>query len=228
MKSIAQHRNSLLLAALMTALPIAVHIAKPTQQMTDQHAKIVLELVIPKQFGIWRALDNEQFTVSASTGEQVYDQVLSRSYLNQQGQIMMLTIAYGSKQTPNLKIHRQEVCYTAGGFKIEHLEHSTMTIREREIPVTRMYAERSDHNEQVTYWFTVGQKLIKNRFDLSFTTLSYLFSGMIADGYLIRISSQQPQYHDSVYQAQTEFVQALTAALPNGVYGLLVGINPSL
>jgi hypothetical protein len=86
-----------------------------------------------------------------------------------------------------------------------------------------MYATRKDRNEHVTYWFTIGHDVISNRTDRFFTVLKYLFSGYIADGYLIRISTTDANSDEAAYKVHDKFANDLVAALPIATTDRLIG-----
>jgi hypothetical protein len=71
--------------------------------------------------------------------------------------------ATAGDQSDALKAHRQEVCYAAQGFEIRALEHGALSTAGRTIPVTRMLAVQGERSEPVTYWFTMGDRVVLGR-----------------------------------------------------------------
>src|SRR6185436_18346520 len=145
------------LAALAMA---GAAVATPAIKPVPAHVPIDLERVIPASFGDWR-LDPDTEPVAPTPDVQakldlIYNQIVSRTYVNAAGERMMLTVAYGGDQSDALKAHRQESCYAAQGFEIRGLEHGALAVSGRTIPVTRMVAVRGERIEPVTYWFTMG------------------------------------------------------------------------
>lgn len=209
---------SYLLLGLAMCLAAALAVAlKPTKKLADKSEKINLEKMIPIQIGQWRADPNAQANIKPSAEVQanldkIYDQILSRTYLNPKGQSVMLTITYGSSQTQDLRAHRQEVCYTAQGFQIQALKHEILRIARQAIPVTRMFAVKQERMEPVTYWFTMGDNVVLSRLERMIVQLKYSFAGVIPDGVLVRVSNLTPNAEQG-YQVHQEFLDQMMAAL---------------
>jgi EpsI family protein len=125
----------------------------------------------------------------------------------------MLTVAYGGDQSDALKAHRQEVCYTAQGFTIHGLEQGSLQTPGRAIPVTRMLAIRGERSEPVTYWFTMGDQVVRGRAERLHLQLAAGLAGRIPDGMLVRVSSISTDVRGA-FGAQQAFVAQLLAAMP--------------
>jgi EpsI family protein len=189
-------------------------------------AAIDLERIVPAAFGDWR-IDPEVVPVAPSPDVQakldrIYRQVTSRTYVNAGGERMMLTIAYGGDQSDALKAHRQEVCYAAQGFRIDSLGHGTLDATGRTIPVTRMLAVRGERSEPVTYWFTMGDRVVLGRFERLRAQLAAGLAGRIPDGMLVRISSISDDA-GRAYAAQQAFAGELFAAMPRADAARFIG-----
>jgi EpsI family protein len=188
---------SSLLAVLMLSSAGAARLLTPTAKIADQREKVNLETMIPERFGDWEVDRNAGAAVAPSADTQanldkLYDQILSRTYVNRDGEMIMLTITYGSSQTQDLKAHRQEVCYGAQGFEISQLSNDTLQIAQRPVPVTRMLAVKGARSEPVTYWFTMGDQVVMGRLERLMVQVKYSFSGVIPDGMLVRVSNLTP------------------------------------
>jgi EpsI family protein len=219
--------NHLLLGlAMCLAAGLAVAL-KPTKKLADRSEKISLEKMIPMQIGPWRADPNAQANIKPSAEVQanldkIYDQILSRTYLNDKGQAVMLTITYGSSQTQDLKAHRQEVCYTAQGFQIQALKHEILRIARQTIPVTQMFAVKQDRMEPVTYWFTMGDNVVLSRTERMLVQLKYSFAGVIPDGVLVRVSNLTPNAEQG-YQVHQDFLNQMMSTLDQKSVQKLMG-----
>jgi EpsI family protein len=145
--------------------------------------------------------------------DRLYGQVLSRTYVNAAGERMMLIVAYGGDQSDALKVHRQEACYRAQGFEIRGLAHGSLAAGERSIPVTRMLAVRGERSEPVTYWFTMGDRVVLGRLERLRVQLAEGLRGRVPDGMLVRVSSLSGDA-PAAYAAQAAFVGTLLAAVP--------------
>ena len=195
--------------AMLLAAGAAVAL-KPTRAQYD--VALDLEKMVPVSFGDW-TVDPGIVPIPPAPDvranlDRLYNQVVSRTYFSAQGERMMLTVAYGGDQSDALKAHRQEVCYAAQGFKIKGLEHGELRIAGRAVSVTRLLAVRGRRSEPVTYWLTMGDRVVRGRLERLVVQLSFGLSGRIPDGLLVRVSnlSTDPK---RAYTAHAEFVAAL-------------------
>lgn len=227
MDSFAILPTAMLIFALMACAALGSIALTPTRLLSDAAPKVDLESSIPKAFGDWR-IDENMIPINPSpsqkaTIEQIYDQTVSRTYVNSKGQRVMLSVAYGASQTREMRAHRQEVCYAAQGFQIKNLKHDVVAISGAQIPVTRMVAVHHYRTEPVTYWFTMGDGIVRSYIDRQLAQLKYAFSGLIPDGYLFRVSSIETN-PEIAYTRQIEFAnQLLQASAPELRQKLLGG-----
>lgn len=211
--------TGLVLCGVMVCTAWASQAVKPTIRMADQHQKVVLADVIPTQFGDWTEDVNQ---VSAVINPQVdaeikkiYAQTLSRTYVNRNGERVMLSIAYGTDQRDNLAVHYPEGCYGAQGFNVSPVRYEVLNSTAGQIPSSRLVASLNNRIEPITYWIVVGEKAVRNSWELKKARLSYALSGLIPDATLIRVSSIDAD-SDSAYRLQQGFVdQMLASVSPN-------------
>jgi EpsI family protein len=228
MKLFSAHHFIVGLAMLAAAgLSIAM---KPTVKTADKGPKVNLEAMIPAEFDDWK-IDPTVIQVKPSPEVQqnlnaIYDQILARTYVNRQGERMMLSIAYGGAQTDQLKAHRQEVCYSAQGFQIKQLMSQAVKIGQSTIPITRMHAVHGSRSEPVTYWFTMGDRVVLSSFERLVVQLKYGLTGEIPDGMLVRVSnvSTEPAH---AYDAHIAFVRDLISHMREQDARRLDGFSPS-
>lgn len=214
--------------AMLAAAGLAIAM-KPTIKTADQGPKVNLEAMIPVQFGDWK-IDPTIVQIQPSPDVQqsldaIYDQILSRTYVDSKGDRMMLTITYGGAQTDQLKAHRQEVCYSAQGFQIKQLMSQAVKIGQSTIPITRMLAVQGSRSEPVTYWFTMGDRVVLSSFERLIVQLKYGLTGEIPDGMLVRVSnlSTDPAH---AYEAHIAFVRDLISHMRERDARRLVGFSP--
>jgi exosortase B len=185
-----------------------------------------LEAIVPAAFGDWR-IDPDVVQVTPAPDVQanldrLYRQIVSRTYVNGHGERIMLTIAHGGDQSDALKAHRQEACYAAQGFEIRSLEHGRLSTAGRSIPVTRLHAVRGDRSEPVTYWFTMGDRVVLGRLERLRVQVENGVAGRIPDGLLVRVSSLSGDV-PGAYAAHHAFVDALMGATPADQLARFVG-----
>ena len=217
-------RRLLLVGAAMVLSAGAALALRPSP--APGQASFDLERVIPKSFGDW-SVDPLIVPIVPAPDVQanlarLYDQIVSRTYVNAPGERMMLTLAYGGDQSDALKAHRQEVCYAAQGFEIRNVLHGQLRLREKTIPVTRMRAVRGPRSEPVTYWFTMGDRVVLGRLERLMVQLRFGLSGRIPDGMLVRVSSISSNPAQA-FNGQEEFMRALLEGMRQGAVPRLLG-----
>ena len=115
-------RRAVVVAGLMAASFAGAAAWRPTKRLADTRPKVVLETLFPKGFGEWRVDDRMPVQlISPDTQamlDKIYNQTLSRTYINPRGDRIMLSVAYGGDQSDGTRAHRPEVCYPAQGFQI--------------------------------------------------------------------------------------------------------------
>lgn len=216
----------IIIACLAVAAVAGSKLATPTAKLSDTRAHFRLETAVPRQFADWR-VDESIVPLPPSPDQQtvlnqIYDQILSRTYVNSKGERVMLSITYGSKQNQQLRAHRQEVCYSAQGFKISNLQHLDATIAGGPVPATRMVATQGARVEPVTYWFTTGDTVVLSYWDRELAQFRYALSGYVPDGYLVRISNLSEDASAS-FATHLAFANALMPQLDPELRRRLVG-----
>lgn len=201
-------------------------LATPTPLPASMQNKLDLETIIPKQFDGWK--EDQSFAqplVSANVkGEinKIYNQTLSRAYINEQGERVMLVIAYGANQSVDLQVHRPEICYAAGGFDISKMAKTFVNTTFGRLPVMHLLARRGDRSEPITYWIKIGNSLTRGWFEEKWATFSYELTGRIPDGLLFRISTISNKPQDS-YRIQQKFLADLLQSMKSGDRHWLIG-----
>jgi EpsI family protein len=178
-----------------------------------------LEALVPPRFGSWTldarpaaALVNPQ---EADAASQVYSQVLSRTYVDaSSGASVMLSIAYGPNQTRSHDLHVPDICYPAGGFRIERVAAGEFVTPDNvTVPVRKLIAQRLQRREPLTYWLVVGGQATTGPVRAKLLALSYGLRGRIADGLVFRVSTVGLP-DDLAFRRQEEFIHALFDHLP--------------
>lgn len=188
---------------------------RPTQKISDQGG-IDLETMIPRAFGDWRELSQNSVQIVDPQQQEmidsIYTQTLSRTYVNTQGYRIMLSIAYGEDQRDAMQTHYPEVCYPAQGFSLQDKKNGTLTTESGLIPVTRLLTNLGQRHEPVTYWTTVGDRVVRNGIQKKLAEMSYGLNNKIPDGMLIRVSSIDGETTNA-YAMQMEFADRMLGAL---------------
>lgn len=212
----ALDRVMLLIALLMFAGAGLAYIMTPVKKIASESDKVNLEKMIPESFGEWK-IDTSIVPVLPSPEllaklEQIYNQTLARTYINNKGQRIMLSIAYSDDQQEGINTHRPEICYPAQGFDLLKAAVGELTTQYGKLPVTRLVAQQRARNEPITYWVIVGDKITFFGLPHKLAQLRYGLSGKVADGMLVRVSSIDRD-ENGAYQLQQEFLDAMLAGM---------------
>ena len=220
-------RNLALLVLMMLAAAVA-SVMRPTEVMAKARDKVDLELIIPKAFGDWRHLEqssgqviNPQQTALLAS---LYSQTLSRSYVNPQGAVIMLSIAYGENQSDGLALHYPDICYPAQGFNVTSSQRVNVSTPLGSIPASRLSTELGRRKEPLTYWSTIGNKAVQGGTQRKLEQMRYGFHGQIPDGLIFRVSTISADA-PLAYGLQEQFIGQLLAAVPPNQRQFLSGIS---
>ena len=217
---------SVVMGMFMVMSSVLALLATPNLMSAGMQDKFNLEAIIPKKFGGWK-MDFDYLEPLVSTdvkGEinMIYNQTLSRTYINSQGERVMLAIAYGRDQRVDSQVHRPEICYAAGGFDIKKMTKIFLDTTFGQIPAMRLVAKQGNRNEPITYWIKIGNSLTRGWFEEKWATFSYELTGQIPDGLLFRVSTISNDEQAS-YQIQQTFLTDLLKSMRSGDRQWLLG-----
>lgn len=189
---------------------------RPTAHLADTRPKVDLETLFPKGFGNWVVDDRMPVQLvspdTAALLNKIYNQTLSRTYVNSTGGRIMLSVAYGGDQSDATRAHRPEVCYPAQGFQVISSAEGQLDTPSQTVRVRRLVARQGGRNEPITYWIVVGDKIAITGTEQKFAQLSYSTRGLIPDGMLVRVSSIDNDA-SAGFALQQQFVAELSSAI---------------
>ncbi|KQT34468.1 exosortase C-terminal domain/associated protein EpsI [Methylophilus sp. Leaf414] len=187
---------------------------------------------IPKEFGDWKEAPQLTPQVSLvsdnkSLQNQIYDDVIMRTYVNKDGAKIMLALAYVKEQRQDVKVHQPEICYPAQGFQMLSSKVSVFNMPVSSSPVVgkRQVYSGSSHQEAVSYWIRVADETLLTGIQMRLKIIEDgLFKGRLDDGVLVRVSSITNNESDvsKFYQLHDQFLRELTATVEGKFPGLLV------
>jgi EpsI family protein len=204
----------------------------PRQLMARGNDKFDLNEVVPRQFGEWKEVPGARVVVPAdpnALANLLYSQELGRNYVDREGHVVMLLVAYGPSQSDRLQLHRPEVCYVSDGFKVSPTFETKLPFGGSAdgLKIKRLIAQRGPRFEPITYWMRVGDEVATGVLDRQLIKLKYGLRGIIPDGTLVRVSTIGiPEAQ--AYAVQERFVQDLMAAVAPENQKLLVGTTPEV
>ncbi len=205
------------------------HWMTPSIYMSDKFGKPDLETLFPQEFADWQ-VDVRSSMVMPSPQTQallasIYNQTLTRTYINSLGYRVMLSVAYGGDQSDATRAHLPEVCYPAQGFQITSNEAGQINLLNRPIGVRYLMSQYGNRYEPVTYWLVVGDQVTVSRTDQKLAQFRLGLKGYIPDGMLVRVSSidRSPAHG---YQQQEAFLRDLAQAVPEAgrdrIFGAII------
>lgn len=213
-------------AALMAVSFAGAAAWRPTSRLADTRPKVNLELLFPSSFGGWAVDDRMPVQLvspdTAALLNKIYNQTLSRTYVNPKGERIMLSVAYGGDQSDATRAHRPEVCYPAQGFQVLSSSTGFVALGSHPLRVRRLVTQLGSRVEPITYWITVGDQVVISGTEQKLAQLTYGFRGTVADGMLVRVSSIDSD-KDRALRLQEAFLLALSKSLNPGVRSQILG-----
>ena len=218
---------SVVLGATMAATSALTGALTPTQRVAAVRQGFRLDTMIPERFGTWRVDHSIAPLTPDETQKELiatlYDQTLARTYVNDAGQRVMLSIAYGGDQSKQLQLHLPEVCYVAQGFDLVDDRKAELATQYGSVPVKRLVARQNLRNEPITYWVTIGDKAVMSGIGQKYQRFLYGLSGKIPDGMLVRVSTIEPD-QAGAWRVQDRFVNAMLGAMSARDRARLLGV----
>lgn len=219
----------LVIGMLMGLTGVLTKVVTPTIHLANSRPALDLETAIPSQFGEWKEEENLASVVvnpqMEASIKKIYTQTLSRTYINQNGERIMLSIAYGNDQRDGVALHYPEVCYPAQGFQVISNRQGILVTPQGTIPVQRLETNFSNKRfEPVTYWTTVGDQTVTSGISKKIAEMRYGLRGEIPDGLLFRISSINTKTQ-AAFALQESFAKALLNELQPDMRLRLAGLG---
>lgn len=218
-------RRYLVIAALMLSSLALANLAKPTHRLAELTPR-QLDSLIPKAFGDWTV--DPRITPLLANPEQealikrIYAQTLSRTYVNRQGEHIMLSLAYSTDQSDSWGVHLPEVCYPAQGLPITANRERPLSTPFGTIPSRQLQANSPQRSEPITYWVMVGRYATASGTERKVAQMRYSLEGKIPDGLLVRVSSISRDT-EAGYKLQNAFIADMLKAMPEPQRGALIG-----
>ena len=206
-------RRAIVLFAAAVAASGSALALKPRRRAAKDLQPVMLETQVPASFAGW-SIDKSLIPVLPDPSlqaalNQIYGQVLARTYINGKGQRVMLSIAYGEDQgTDATAAHRPEFCYTAQGFSVAPLGEETLRIGNQSVRTRRLQADMQTRHEPITYWVTLNQRAVLPGVSRKLEQIRLGLLGQVPDGMLVRVSSISNSRVEA-FQSQDDFLNSL-------------------
>ena len=204
--------------------------ARPPRGLPNDAQRLDLDRLFPAQFETWQ-VDRVAATFIRAADRQgrqtrLYDQVLERTFVNEKGERVMLSVAYGAEQSSDMQLHRPEVCYRAGGFEVRDRREAVLKVGSRSLAVTQLLAAMPGRPEPITYWTIVAGEAVADSGTSMWQRLGLSARRTRADGLLVRLSSIDPDTQRA-HTLHGEFAAALVRALAPSDRARVIGAAPS-
>lgn len=201
---------------------------RPTEFLADKRIKVDIEQLIPSEFGDWQLLKQSSGLIvnpqQSLLVKKLYTQTLSRTYINPNGKIVMLSIAYGANQSDSVALHYPEVCYPAQGFQVQTVNHIELVTSHGNIDGKQLMTKLGNRNEPITYWATLGDKVVRGGIPTKLAQLAYGIKGFIPDGLIFRVSSINNDAKAG-FEDHIAFIRDLMDALPSSSRLRIAGLT---
>jgi EpsI family protein len=222
--------KAIVLAGLMALGAVAAEVTRPTTKIADQGEPVQLERLFPREFGPWRVDDSLPVILPApdvqAKLDKIYNQVLSRTYVDAAGRRVMLSVAYGGDQSDGTSAHKPEVCYPAQGFQVDASRRGVLELADgTRVAVRDLTTHLGARHEPITYWIVVGDGSVASGTEQKLVQLRYGLRGLIPDGLLVRVSSidSDPTRAHAVHR---EFMRDLGSAIDSASRRRIFGQGP--
>jgi EpsI family protein len=222
----ARSINLVLACAAMLAAAALAYVMTPRHLMARTHDAFNIDAHIPHAFGDWAAVPGVQAVRPPPDGleAEIYNQEVARAFVDKEGHVIMLMIAYGESQSERLQLHHPEVCYTAQGFRVTRPVTSTFAWWASAPPIvlTRLVATREERVEPISYWMRIGYDVTNSNWARNALKLEYGLRGWIPDGALFRVSTfDLPP--DAAFKVENKFIRDLLNDVTPETRAFMVG-----
>ena len=202
-------------AWLMSALMCGAAVAGISAGPNIPEEPNFLEATVPTEFGGWRKLEERAQIVDPATEKklaEIYREVLSRTYVNEAGDRIMLSMARSGNQIGIQQAHVPNICYPAQGFKAGIPKDAKLPTAYGTIEVLQLTTNKGARYEPVTYWLTMADQVVKTRWDKRMVQFRTFVTGESPGGLLFRVSSIDRE-SERGFAIQQKFVADMMASV---------------
>jgi EpsI family protein len=212
--------------AMLGAMALAVAM-EPRNLMARTHDVFNIDKRLPTQFGDWKPVEGLNVVAppaADSLEATLYNQEASRGFVDPEGHVVMLMVAYGESQSDRLQLHHPEVCYTAQGFRVSRTSATKLDYSPSAPPLklTRLVAQREERVEPISYWMRIGYDNANGNLARQALKLGYGLRGLVPDGVLFRVSTVGVPAELS-FKIQDKFIHDLLNSVDPQTQEFMVG-----
>jgi EpsI family protein len=221
--AILNRRKFILGTALLASAGVAA--AMIPRKNVDFLGERKLEDIIPQRIGEWSFYSKSGLVVPPSDelSDALYSQLLTRVYVAPDQLPIMLLIAQSGSQTGVLQVHRPEVCYPTGGYKLSPPARLQIPTTAGSVSSVAFTATADTRIEQLLYWTRIGRDLPSSWAEQRWSVAQANFRGELPDAVLVRVSTISPD-RDHAMVALEAFARTLVNTLPPPLRPFLTGV----
>lgn len=206
------------------ALASGVAYARQPQVVMPKLKKATFEKMVPGPFGQWQVFSDGGVVLPPPDAlrDRLYDNLVTKAYQAPGSPLVMMLMAYNNEQDGVLQVHRPEVCYPVGGFRLSETQRIDIPLDTGSVPANIFTAEAPGRLEQVMYFTRLGKAFPRSWLEQRIAVINANLAGDIPDGVMMRVSivgiTQQ-----RARPILAEFVREFISASPVRLQRLLVG-----
>lgn len=191
-------------AGALYYLRAPVPLAEPVEQASFSAA-------IPKRVAGWTSRKSQEVVLPPQDdSNELYENLETRIYEGPGLPMIMLLIAFSSKQQNDIQVHRPEVCYPASGFPILWTRPTQISVAASSLAARELLADRGGLRERIVYWVRVGNTFPTSWAQQRMTMAMQNLQGAVPDGALFRVSAIEEPDNDTS-EAIVSFIEAFLA-----------------
>lgn len=181
-------RRGFVMGAAMLATSGIAYARQPTVHNPVVKAE-TFEKWVPNAFGRWSMVASSGVVLPSpdALSDRLYDNLVTRVYDSPESAVMLL-IAYNNRQDGMLQVHRPEICYPVGGFKLTETERISVPALGRRVPANVFTANGPDRTEQVVYFTRLGNAYPRSWAEQRIAVVEENLAGRVPDGIMLRAS----------------------------------------
>lgn len=211
--SLLSRRHFFMGAAMLATAGVAF--ARQPQVGNPVVKRETFEKWVPQEFGQWSMVGSSGVVLPSpdSLSDRLYDNLVTRVYDSPTAAVMVL-LAYNNMQDGVLQVHRPEICYPVGGYKLTETERISIPALGRQVPANIFTATGADRTEQVVYFTRLGSEYPRSWAEQRLAVVEENLAGRIPDGMMMRASVLSTDRPASLEALRGFFGDFATAAPP--------------
>lgn len=221
---LALSRRHLVMGGALLAVS-GLSLAREPKQRYKDVSDQQFEAMFPPSFGDWRVHPASELVMppESELANQLYQHILTRTYVNSAGDAVMFLAAYNSVQMNNVQLHRPEVCYYASGFAIDVSRPLELDLGpDLTIPARTVLASMGTRHENILYWTRVGNEFPQSQILQRIAMTRANIAGYLPDGLLLRMSVIDSDQARSA-GLMTHFIEEMLAHSSPATRQMIVG-----